>query len=394
MKVGIFNSFENVFKTVNNENELSNLKGKVKCIATSFHEPKIILDRDKVQIIKQNTPDGDVYLASIKATGQIIGSALDPSELMKSKYDLLKLKQFLSGYSENWIIALESMHDLVKLGIGKIDTIDPEDRFPEFSLDERRTQTTKITFNEFERITQIDSKYLFEYDGEGRPVRAITPQEIVCYKYDVSFNILSEEVYSKAGDLPQNIFIHCNYKHIYELYKLNRGHTVEEKHVFLFDEESRIEQYFKFIARTEIPEEIFEKYDDRRIIDSYPANINFVIEKSCTFEYSTDRVVQLKEYDFRGDVTKSRSASARDENELEGIVKEFIQELSSEQIRELDDLLNCIEGEIAKPETNLNRASLLKGYEFEYDNNQNWIQKIEFIDGKPNLITKRIIEYY
>ncbi len=43
---------------------------------------------------------------------------------------------------------------------------------------------------------------------------------------------------------------------------------------------------------------------------------------------------------------------------------------------------------------NKNRTKEIWGYKYKYDSNDNWIEKIEYHNGKPVQITKRTIEYY
>ena len=43
---------------------------------------------------------------------------------------------------------------------------------------------------------------------------------------------------------------------------------------------------------------------------------------------------------------------------------------------------------------NKNRTKEIWDYKYKYDSNDNWIEKVEYHNGKPIQIIKRTIEYY
>lgn len=136
---------------------------------------------------------------------------------------------------------------------------------------------------------------------------------------------------------------------------------------------------YKEINYVLINNEKFAKknYTDSTEKNEYDKNGNLiqkdVYNKDKTLSYSVNY-----KYDGNNNITEKKEYS-------EGKTLESI------EIMKYDDSGNLIEQKSFSAFTN---STMTVKYSYEFDNNHNWVKKNVFLNGKPNIIVERMIEYY
>ena len=182
------------------------------------------------------------------------------------------------------------------------------------------------------------------FDDKGNQIERIVYNFTHKYKYDDIGNRIENTSYNIDGE------IHWKKKYKYD----DKGNEIEEKHynkngglIFTYkykydDKGNRIERSGYGWPSFDLTSKTKYKYDDKG---------NEIEEKNYNFEFLSTTLTKYK-YDDKG-------------NEIE--------EKSYDKKNKLIDKTN---------------------YEYKFDDKENWIQQIKFIDDKPAFIIEREIKYY
>ncbi len=215
----------------------------------------------------------------------------------------------------------------------------------EFKYDSKDSITKVIISNdEFKRIHKI------ERDENNRPIkREIIQNDTVNLTYSVEYdknnNVISESEF-KFGDLPVKLiersFNKQNLKVTEKVMEYRTWDTIRIENKYFYDKNNKL---------------IVEKFN---------------IENDSTFDETKNK------YHKNGELKESITVIRDNEFAL----------TERNRYNENGDLIE------KTVKTTDEKTNDVWRYDFEYDLNNNWIEKIEFKNDKPLRIVKRTIEYY
>jgi len=316
----------------------------------------------------------------------------------------------------NYLISQESLRKS-KLQ-GRVDTI--KEAYYSVSIkfgDLIRTPTSKNGYY----------KLLYKYDSlngalclrksfEGGPLSNISVRKIHRYKWGEFFTndgyIISDETiegekqkvlevhsYTLENEnddendeyettLPYYIVEKYNsYEKIIELTKLNRDLNVDAKHIFKYDAKGFKTEESSFNQKGDLENRNLLFYNDNgNIIKEIIRNGKRLDYLNGIYQYeydSKDRVV-LESHSNKVGVIQKTEFSYQ-ESAIHSTVFE-----SNRKVREIKTIYDSY-GNILEREINRNEYI---NYVYEYDKEGNWIEKIEYKENIPQLVTQREITYF
>jgi len=263
-------------------------------------------------------------------------------------------------------------NDLKKMDIyGKVKSIrvfsyEAVNKFGEILKGKRKiinsfSKDQNILFNEVGNQIEMD-----EYNSDGSLYRKYI------YKYDDKRNRIEENIYKSDGSLSRKITFKYDYKgNQFEEKWCNSDGSLYEKRNNKYDKKgNQIEQKL------------------------YNSDGNFVSKNNSKFDGKGNRI-EWNLYNPDGSLF-SKNTSKYDDK---GNNIEFNSYLSDENFSKGDEKITYKYNDKGNPIEMIvynsdGRLDIKRTYEYEYDNESNWILQIIFDDKIPQYILEREIEYY
>lgn len=245
----------------------------------------------------------------------------------------MNLNGKIKSITENSYYAVEKFGEIVK-GEKKINFLNKENHY--------------LLFNE--------NGYLVEEKNDLVVYKAIN-------KYNENNQLIENKTYSEEGDLTGKTI---------NLYN-NEGNLIESNQYY----EDKLIHKGKFNYNDNIRE--INYYDEKGKLDLKQKNI-----------YKNKKLIENRSYDSDGNLTfLTKYIYDHSGNETEMISYNSLGNINQKIVSKYNNDNLIIES------TDLyNDNETTKKYDYKLDSNKNWIQKIVFEFGRPDLIIERVIEYY
>lgn len=223
--------------------------------------------------------------------------------------------------------------------------------------------------------TLIKYKHIFKYDKKENNVEQNTyySNDTLYYKiiirYDKYGNILTENTFDDEGNLESQIKFKYNKRKKISRIEYDQDKKMECKNTYKYNEKGLISEDNRFLSDNKLFRKFRYKYDEK------------------------GNQIEEKVYDPDDSLIYCNSWKYNDK----GFKIEFTytdikkNKLSNKHIYNYDEQGNPIEHTEYDSEGNLVNKDK---WEYEYDKENNWTKKIEFLRGNPRFISIRKIEYY
>lgn len=176
--------------------------------------------------------------------------------------------------------------------------------------------------------------------------------------------------------------------------KFKADSSVDKRYNYIYDETGRRIEMQLFSSDNVLITKIIYTYTPDGFLSSDQSyDINGNADKKIEYHFDDKGYVTLETIYNSGNNLKKKLSHVYDlsGNQTETLIFKSNGELEKHEIRLFDKYGNVTEEKTYDPAGKLIRTM---NYSYFFEDSGNWIKKISFLDGKPNLITRREISYY
>jgi len=235
-----------------------------------------------------------------------------------------------------------------------------------------------------------NEKKLYFYDKKNRLIKLIKDSiEIYTYQYNDFDSI--KKVNFKSGDFESQSYLNYNDKN----FLIQRVDSVKGKKMLVikkkYDNDHQVLRVTTIYPETPSTEIIEKTYNsDKKLSEVKTERVGYSITKNI-YQYPNDKTVIIKS-DYINDSNYTEIKRIYDKNNI--LIKERITPIGSERfmiVEQKRDKLGNLKSHVQINE--VGDTIRLWKYQYLYDSNNNWIQKINYLDDKPLSFIKREIKY-